>query len=121
MSESLCKTPLSFGQYIGQSIGIPIDTYCAPLVANCFFCWCEGDFRFSFSDNNQADGIEAFNSTLTSLSYLDELLYIDNSYFEQMLSHKYSTNLQLNKANYFDTEALFLDLSITNGIVSSKI
>ena len=34
-----------------------------------------------------------------------------------------TTELQLNKANSFDTEAPFLDLdfSITNGIVSSKI
>ena len=35
----------------------------------------------------------------------------------------YPTELQLNKANYSDTEAPFLDLnlSITNGKVSSKI
>ena len=35
----------------------------------------------------------------------------------------YPTELQLNKANSSDTEAPFLDLnlSITNGIVSSKI
>ena len=31
------------------------------------------------------------------------------------------TELQLNKANFFDTEALVLDLSMTNGIVLSKI
>ena len=36
-----------------------------------------------------------------------------------MVSQIYSIELQLNKANTFDTEALFsnLDLSITNGIV----
>ena len=40
-----------------------------------------------------------------------------------MVSHIYSTKLQLNKANSSDTEAPFLDLnlSITDGIVSSKI
>ena len=39
-----------------------------------------------------------------------------------MASQKYSIELQLNKANFSDTGALFLDsdLSITNGIVSSK-
>ena len=54
---------------------------------------------------------------------LDDLLNIDNSYFEQMLGQIYPTELQLNKANSSDTEAPFLDLnlSITNGIVSSKI
>ena len=40
-------------------------------------------------------------------------------YFEQMVGQIYPTN----NANSVDTEALFLDLnlSITNGIVSSKI
>ena len=46
-----------------------------------------------------------------------------NLYFEQMVDQIYPTELQLNKANSSDTEAPFLDLnlSITNGIVSSKI
>ena len=70
--------------------------------------------------NNQADIIEAFNSTSR---YLDDLLSIINPYFEQMVGQIYPTELQLNKANSSDTEAPFLDLnlSITNGIVSSKI
>ena len=39
-----------------------------------------------------------------------------------MVGQIYPTELQLNKANSFDTEALFvdLDLSITNGIVYLK-
>ena len=54
---------------------------------------------------------------------LDDLLDIDNPYFEQMVGQIYPTELQLNKANSSDTEALFLDLNlpVTNGIVSSKI
>ena len=74
----------------------------------------------SLSDNNQYNIIEAFNSTSR---YLDDLLNIDNPYFEQMVGQIYPTELQLNKANSSDTEAPFLDLnlSITNGIVSSKI
>ena len=40
-----------------------------------------------------------------------------------MVSQIYPTELQLNKANFLNTEAPFLDLdlSITNGIVSTKI
>ena len=73
----------------------------------------------SLSNNNQSD-IEAFNSTSR---FLDYLLNIDNPYFEQMVGQIYPTELQLNKANSSDTEAPFLDLnlSITNGIVSSLI
>ena len=40
------------------------------------------DFMLSLSDNNQTDIIEAFNSTSR---YLDDLLNIDNPYFEQMV------------------------------------
>ena len=74
----------------------------------------------SLSGNNQTDIIEAFNSTSR---YLDDLLNIENPYFEQMVGQIYPTELQLNKANSSDTEAPLLDLnlSITNGIVSSKI
>ena len=99
-----------------QIVGIPIGTFCAPLVADLFLFWYERDFMLSLSDNNQTDIIEAFYSTSR---YLDDLLNIDNPYFEQMVGQIYPTELQLNKANSSDTEAPFLDmnLSITNGIV----
>ena len=41
------------------------------------------------SDKNQANVIEAFNSTSR---YLDDLLNIDNPYFEQMVSKIYQLN-----------------------------
>ena len=74
----------------------------------------------SLSPKNQADIVEAFNSTLR---YLDDFLNIDNIYFEQMVNRIYSAELQLNKANSSDTEAPFwdLNLSITNGTDSTKI
>ena len=59
----------------------------------------------SLSRENQADIIEAFNSTLR---YLDDLLNIDNIYFDQMVDRIYPTEeLQLNRANSSDTEAPF--------------
>ena len=58
----------------------------------------------SLSRENQADIIEAFNSTSR---YLDDLLNIDNIYFDQMVDRIYPTELQLNRANSSDTEAPF--------------
>ena len=103
-----------------QIVGIPMGTNCAPLVADLILFCYEREFMLSLSDNNQTDIIEALNSTSR---YLDDLLNIDNPYFEQMVGQIYPTELQLNKANSSNTEAPFLDLnlSITNGIVSSKI
>ena len=68
----------------------------------------------------QAEIIEEFLSTS---SYLDDLLHIDNPYFEGMVNRICPPELQLNKANTSDTEAPFLDfhLSISNGFVSAKI
>ena len=95
-------------------------TNCAPLVADLFLFCYERNCMLSSSDNNQTDIIEAFNSTSR---YLDDLLNIDNPYFEQMVGQIYPTELQLNKANSSDTEAPFLDLTLStaDGIVSSKI
>ena len=74
----------------------------------------------SLSRENQADIIEAFNSTPR---YLDDLLNIDNIYFDQMVDRIYPTEFQLNRANSPDNEASFLDLNlcISNGTVSTKI
>ena len=92
-----------------QTIGIPMGTNCAPLVADFFFFFffffffCnEIDFMKSLSRENQADIIEAFNSTSR---YLDDLLNIDNIYFDQMVDRIYPTELQSNRANSSDTEA----------------
>ena len=87
-----------------QIVGIPMGTNCAPLVADLFLFCYEKDFMLSLSDNNQTDIIEAFNCTSR---YLDDLLNIDNPYFEQMVGQIYPNELQLNKANSSDTEAPF--------------
>ena len=70
-------------------------TNCAPPVADLFLFRYERDFMLSLSDNNQTDIIEAFKSTSR---HLDDLLNIDNPYFEQMVDQMYPTELQLNKA-----------------------
>ena len=103
-----------------QIVGIPMGTNCAPLVADLFLFCYERDFMTSLPDVKQAEIIEAFKSTSR---YLDDLLNIDNPYFEGMVNRIYPPELQLNKANTADTEAPFLDLhlSISNGFVSSKI
>ena len=61
-----------------QIVGIPMGTNCAPLVADLFLYCYERDFMDSLNHDNQADVIEAFNSTSR---YLDDLLNIDNPYF----------------------------------------
>ena len=93
-------------------------TNCAPLVADLFLFRYERDFMVSRSYDKQADVIDAFNAISR---YLDDILNINNVYFDNMARQIYPSELQLNKAS--DTEDAFLDLhlSISNDIVSTKI
>ena len=103
-----------------QVVGIPMGTNSAPLVSELFLCCYERDFMMSLSDDEQADVIDAFNTTF---GQLDDILNINNVYFDNMVSQIYPSELQLNKANTSDTEAAFLDLhlSIFNDIVFTKM
>ena len=99
---------------------LPMGTNCVPLVADLFLFCYERDLMLSLSEDNQSDVIEAFNSTSR---YPDDLLNIDNNFFDSMVNRIYPSELQLNKANVSDTEASFLDLhlSISDGFVQTKI
>ena len=81
---------------------------CAPLVADLFLFCYERDFMMSISDNKQADVIDEF---YTTSRYLDDILNINNAYFDNMVSQIYPSELQLNKANTSDTEAAFCRLA----------
>ena len=82
----------------------------------------EGDTRDISvdSEDNQSGVIEAFNFTSR---YLDDLLNIDNNFFDSMVNRIYPSELQLNKANVSDAETSFLDLHlpISDGFVKTKI
>ena len=71
-------------------------------------------------EDNQSGIIEAFNSTSR---YLDDLLNIDNNFFDSIVNRIYPSELQLNKANVSGAETSFLDLhlSISDGFVKTKI
>ena len=121
LSYLLGNIYIRFGTKLYRQIGrIPMGTNCVPLVTDLFLYCYERNFMDSLNHENQADVIEAFNSTSR---YLDDLLNIDNPYFEGMVNQIYPPELRLNKASTTDTEAPFLDLhlSIANGFDSSKI
>ena len=103
-----------------QVISTTMGTNCAPLVADLFLFCYETDFILSLSDDYQSDVIEAFNSTSR---YLDDLLNIDNNFFDSMANRIYPSELQLNKASVSDTEDSFVDLQLSksNGFVKTKI
>ena len=87
-----------------QVVGIPMGTNCAPLVADLILFCYEKDFMMSLSDDKQADSIDAFNTTSR---YLDDILNINNVYFDNMVSQIYPSEFQLNRVIPSDTKAAF--------------
>ena len=103
-----------------QVIGIPMGTNCAPLVADLFLFCYEHDFMKTLDKSTQSHIVEAFSDTSR---YLDDVLNIDNPYFESFIPSIYPKELTLNKANVSDKSASFLDLDITikDDVISTKI
>ena len=65
-------------------------TNCAHLVADLFLLCYELDAMMSLSDDKQADVIDAFNTTSR---YLDDILNINNVYFDNLVSQIYPSDI----------------------------
>ena len=116
------KTAYTFGPKIWaktklyrQAVGISMGTTIAPRVADLFLFCYERDFMMALSGEKQAGIIDAFNTTSR---YLDDILNINNVYFDNMVSQIYPWDLQLNKVN---TEATFLDLHLSSSLIGCCI
>ena len=87
-----------------QVVGIPVCTNCAPWLPIYSRFVMRETLRCLHSDDKQADIIDALNITSR---YLVDILNINKVYFDNMASQMYPSELQLNKANTSDTEAVF--------------
>ena len=75
--------------FVGTSHSLEVHYALPWKPCNNGFLFCYERDVMLLSDNNLTDIIKAFNSTSR---YLDDLLNIDNPYFEQILSQIYPTN-----------------------------
>ena len=66
-----------------QVVKLPMGTNCTPLVADLFLFCYEVDFMMSLSNDKQTNIIDAFTTTSR---YLDDILNINNVYFDNMVS-----------------------------------
>ena len=99
------------GMVCQQIAGIPMDTNCAPLIADFFLHCYERDFMSELHTSKRHDLIYMFNDICTS-RYLDDIFTIDNPEFEKYIPDIYPAELQINEANTSDKETSFLDLNI---------
>ena len=104
-----------------QTIGIPMGTNCAPLIADLFLYCYESQFMAKlYKDPTKHDLITDFNNTFR---YLDDILALNNSNFTNYINEIYPKELTLTKSNQNSDHTPFLDLDITleNCTLKTKI
>ena len=91
-----------------QTIGIPMGTDCAPLLANLFLFYYEYNFmKEKLKHNSQIAKI--FSNTFR---YIDDLLTLNNPTFEQEIRNIYPRQLELKRTTETDSRLSYLDLEI---------
>ena len=80
------------GMVYQQILGIPMDTNCAPLIADLFLFCSERDFMSILYKSKQYDLTDMFKDTSR---YLDDIFTINNPEFEKHIPDIYPTELQL--------------------------
>ena len=97
-----------------QTIGIPMGTDCAPLLANLFLFFYEYKFmKLKLKQNSQL--AKTFSCTFR---YIDDLLTLNNPNFVDEIKNIYPTQLELKKTTETDSKLSYLDLEIN--IVDSR-
>ena len=64
------------GRVFQQTVGIPMDTNCAPLLADLFLYSHEADFIQRLLKKNEKKLVRSFNFTFR---YIDDVLSLNNS------------------------------------------
>ena len=92
-----------------QCVGIPMGTDCAPLLANLFLFFYEYRYMKSLIKSNILMA-RKFNNTMR---YIDDLLVLNNTNFNDAINDIYPPELQLKKTTENTTALLYLDIFIT--------
>ena len=109
------------GQIFQQTIGIPMGTNCAPLLADLFLFTYESAFLQDLVKKKKKKLAQSFNSTFR---YIDDVLSISNGKFEENLHLIYPAELEIKNTTDTPTSAAYLDLYLQvdkNGHLSTKL
>ena len=99
------------GKVFQQTVGIPMGTNCAPLLADIFLYSYEADFIQSLLSTGKKHLASRFNLTYR---YIDDVLSINNPEFENYLG-QYPAELEIKDTTESTTSASYLDLLLSIG------
>jgi hypothetical protein len=92
-----------------QTVGIPMGTNCAPLLADLLLYLYEADFIQGFLKNNKKKLARSFNFTFR---YIDDVLSLNNSRFGDCVDRIYPIELERKDTTDTDRSASYLDLHL---------
>ena len=80
------------GRVFQQTVGIPMGTNCAPLLANLFLYSYEADFIQGLLKKNEKKLARSFNFTFR---YIDDVFSLNNSRFGDFVDRIYPIELEI--------------------------
>lgn len=107
-------------QVFQQSVGIPIATNCASLLADLFLYSYEAEFIQKLVQENNKALVVAFNSTFR---YTDDVWSINN-YFHSYVNSIYSSELEIKDTTDSEISVSYLDVLVekdVNGNLTTKL
>ena len=94
------------GKVFQQTVGIPMSTNCAPLLADIFLYSYEADFIQSLLSTGKKQLASRFNLTYR---YIDNVLSINNPGFENYLGQMHPVELEIKDTTESTIPASYLD------------
>ena len=102
-----------FGERVfQQTVGIPMGTSCAPLLAGLFHYSYEADFIQGLLNKNERKLARSFNFTFR---YADDVLSLNNSRFGDFVDRIYPIGLEIEDTTGTDISASYVDMHLEVG------
>jgi hypothetical protein len=89
------------GRVFQQSVGIPMGTNCAHLLADLFLYSYEVDFIQGLLKRNDKKMALSFNFTFR---YIDDVLSLNNSRLDDFVHRVYPIELEMKDTSYLDLQ-----------------
>ena len=109
------------GGVFQQTVGIPMGTKCAPILADLFLYSYEADFIQRFIKKNEKKLTLSFNFTFR---YIDDVFSLHNSRFGDFFDRFYPIELEAKDTTNTDRSASYLDLYLeidSAGMLRTKL
>ena len=97
------------GRVFQQTVGIPMDTNCAPVIIDLFLYSYEADCIQGLLKKNEKKLARFFNFTFR---YIDDVLSLNNSRFGDFVYRIYPIELEIKDTTDTDRSASYLDLHL---------